>query len=80
MSETSQCLVLVLEYVDQRSDVRKDLHRELVAGLQGLLRLFAHAYSGWRTSDDNRSCWQRRALGEKADEFWYAKDKIADEC
>lgn len=56
--------------------MRSDLYRELVASLQGLFGRLAHAYSGGRAGNDDCSCWQSRALGEKADEFGDAKDEV----
>ena len=50
-------LLLILEYIDERSNMRRDLHLKLVTSLESLLRRLAHAYSGGRTGDDDCSCW-----------------------
>jgi hypothetical protein len=56
--------------------MRGDLYRELVASLQSLFRRLAHTYSGGGAGNDDRSCWQSRALGEEADEFGDSEDEV----
>lgn len=56
--------------------MRRDLYRELVASLQSLFGRLAHTYSGGGTGNDDRSCWQSRALGEEADEFGNPEDEV----
>jgi hypothetical protein len=70
-------LLLVLEHIDQRSNVGRDLYRKLVASLQSLFGRLTHAYSGGCTGNDDRSCGQSRALGEEADKLRDAKDEVA---
>jgi hypothetical protein len=69
-------LLLIPEQIDQRPNMRSDLYRELVASLQSLFGRLAHTYSGGGTGNDDRSCWQSRALGEEADEFGDPEDEV----
>lgn len=69
-------LLLVLEHIDQRPNMRGYLYRELVASLQSLFGRLAHTYSRRGTGNDDRSCWQSRALGEEADEFGDPEDEV----
>jgi hypothetical protein len=69
--------LLVLEQIDQRANMRSDLYREFVAGLECLFGRLAHADSGGCSGNDNCSCGQSRALGEEADELRDAKDEVA---
>lgn len=78
--EVSICLpLLVLEDIDQCSNVGGNLHRELIARFQSLSRVSTQAYSSWCTRYNHSSWWERRALREEADQLWYAEDKVTIE-
>jgi hypothetical protein len=59
-------LFLVLENIDQSANVRRDLHRELVASFQRQLRSLTHPHSSWSSRDDDRTSRERRAVRQKA--------------
>ena len=50
-------LLLILEYIDERANVRSHLYRKFVASLQSLLGCLAHADTGGCAGDDDCSCW-----------------------
>ena len=55
-------LLLILEHIDQRSNMRTDLYCELIASLQSLFGRLSHSYSGGSAGNDDCSCGQSRAL------------------
>jgi len=68
--------LLVLHHIDQAANVRQDLHDELVAVVQQLLRLLGEAHTGRRTRDDESARLQGCSLGNKADDLRNRKDKV----
>lgn len=79
MTNDARPSFLILKDIDQSSNVRRDLHRELIARLQRLLGFLAHPYSCGSPGDDDCACRQSRTLGQEAHQFWDPKDKVTTE-
>lgn len=68
--------LLVFKPIHQRTDIRQNLHRKLIARPDGDFGLPHDPHPGRRARDNQRARGQRGALREKADELGDREDQI----
>lgn len=68
--------LLVLDLVDQGTNVRQQLDGKVVTSLDELLGVLSGADAGRSTGQDNGTRWQGGALGEEADELGDIEDQV----
>jgi hypothetical protein len=73
----SLIISLVLNLIDESSDVRKELDGELVAGLNELLGFFGGSDTRRSTCQNNGTGGQGGALREEADKLGNSEDQVA---
>ena len=78
-SRVSLITSLVLNLVDESSNVRKELDGELVAGFDELLGVLGSADAGRGTGQNYSTGGQSGALGEEADELGDGEDQVTKE-
>lgn len=69
--------LLVLDLVDQSTNVGKKLNRELITALDVLLGLLSSTNTGWGTGQDNSTSGKSGTLAKEADQLGDVEDQVA---
>lgn len=69
-------LLLCLEDIHQSSNVRQNLHLELLTRLQRVLWALREAHSGGSTCNDDCTRRKRRRLRQERDDFRDGEDQV----
>lgn len=69
--------LLVLDLVDQSTNVRQQLDSKLIASLDELLGVLGSTDTGRGASEDDSTSGQSGALGEEADELGDVENQVA---
>ena len=69
--------LLVLDLVDQSTNVGKKLNRELITALDVLLGLLSSTNTGWGTGQDNSTSGKGGTLAKEADQLGDVEDQVA---
>jgi hypothetical protein len=60
LSDAPSDLLFIFKFADEGSNVRENLHSELITCLKCYLRLLAESYSGRCSSNNNGTSWKFR--------------------